>query len=809
MRLPLSWLADHVEYGLAPEELAERLSAHGPGVEAIHRLGVPAGNGNLAAFRVGRVVECGPHPGADRLVLCRVDVGEGELRQIVCGAPNVAAGQTVAVALPGARLAGDRPPLAAATIRGVESRGMILAEDEVDLGPDHAGIMVLPEGLEPGMPLAEALPLSETVLELEVTPNRPDLLSVWGLAREVGAIVRGPLCPPVDDEPPADGPGRGEDLLSLAVEAPDLCPRYMARVLVDVRAGRSPLWLRARVEAAGMRAINTVVDVTNYVMLLTGQPLHAFDLDRLAGPAIVVRRARPGEPIVTLDGVRRELGPDVLAICDAERPVVIAGIFGAEAAEVGGGTGRVLLEAATFSGPAIMRAELGLGLRTESSARFEKGLPPELPPVAMRIACRMLVELAGARLVPGTLDACEPIPARPTVALRHARVRHLLGIDIPADEAVDTLRRLGFAVSEAEGALEADVPAERAGDVSREADLIEEVGRIHGYDAVPAELPRTPTAARRTPRQAMLLRLGRLAADLGLFETVSLRMGAEADLDRLRLPADDPRRRVVRLENPLSEDQAAMRTSLLPGLLRAVARNQAHQRPDGGLFEAGRVFLAAEDGRGDEREVMGAVLFGAPGGGHWRTPTKAVDVHAAVGLAEALARGVGALAAPRGPGREPYGHPARQATLAAGGLDVAWAGEVHPLVLRAFDVRAPVAAVEIDLDALAQALPAGPPQFADLPSAPASTRDLAVVVPEDVMAAGLVAAAHEAGGPLLRHVTVVDRYSGPQVPAGRVSLALRLLIGDPERTLTDAEIDGVVAAVAAALEERLGAERRT
>ncbi|HJZ60776.1 MAG TPA: phenylalanine--tRNA ligase subunit beta, partial [Miltoncostaeaceae bacterium] len=603
MKLPLSWLADHVDPGLPADELADRLTMTGTKVEAVIRRGVDGGEANLARFIVGRVLEAERHPDADRLSLCRVDIGQDEPAQIVCGAPNVAAGQTVAVALPGAVLPGGLT-LERRTIRGYESRGMILSETEVELGADGSGIMVLEEGPRPGAPLTEALPLAETVLDLEITSNRPDELSIWGLAREVHAITGAPLRPPPWDDPPATAPGRVEDHVALEVRAPDLCPRYMARVLTGVRVGPSPLWLRARLEAAGMRPISNVVDITNYVMLLTGQPLHAFDLDRVAGRRIVVRRAEDGERIVTLDGQERVLDSRMLAICDAEKPAVIAGIFGAESAEVHEGTTAVVLEAATFDGPTILDTSLRLGLRTEASGRFEKGLPPELPPRAMALACRMLIELAGAELVPGTLDACEPIPERPPVRMRHARADMLLAVEVPPARSAEILEALGCEVRPGPEALEAVVPFERGRDLTREADLIEEVGRIVGLEHVPARLPRLAAHARRTPWQAMHHRLVQRAADLGLAEAVTYHFVPAGDADRLCLAPDDPRRRTARIANPLSEEMAVMRRSLLPGLLRAAARNQARQHPAGTLFEAGRTYAPLADGMADEREWL-------------------------------------------------------------------------------------------------------------------------------------------------------------------------------------------------------------
>jgi phenylalanyl-tRNA synthetase beta chain len=802
VRVPTSWLREHVDPGMSPEELAERLSRSGTMVEAVHHLGVPAGNGNLAAFRVGRVLEAAQHPNEERLRVCRVDLGEGQTRQIVCGAPNVASGQTVAVALPGALLPGAATPLESRPLRGEESDGMILSETELRLGDDAAGIMVLEDGIAAGTPLADVLPLSEAVLELEVTSNRPDCLAVYGVAREVHAVTAAPLRPLDESDPPAAGPGRIEDLASVEVQAPDLCPRYMARAFVDVRVGPSPAWLRHRLEAAGMRAISNVVDITNYAMLLTGQPLHGFDLDRLAGRRVVVRRAREGERIVTLDGQERVLDSSMLAICDAERPAVIAGIFGAALAEVGPGTTTVLLEAASFDGPTTLATSLELGLRTESSSRFEKGLPRELPPRGMAIASRLLVELAGARLVPGTIDAYVPAPERPPVAMRHARVPRVLGIEVPPEESQAILARLGCETLEAtREALTVRVPFERAADLTREIDLVEEVGRIHGLLAIPAEMPRVVGRGRRSPAQALEHRLERLAADLGLFEAITYHFVPEADADVLRLAPDDPRRQVVRLAHPLSGELAVMRRSLLPGLLRAVARNQAHQRPDGGLFEVGRTYAPRADGLADERRVLAAALWGRVGADHWRRAPRPADVHAATGLAAALV-GAGRVSAEPRPSEAPYFHPVRQARLVAGdrGTDVARAGEVHPLVLRALDVTAPVAALEIDLEALLAAMPSAPVAYEDLLTVPVSRRDLALIVPEDARSADLVEAARGAGAPLVRSVRVFDRYEGEQVGEGRVGLALRLELADPGRTLTDEEIDAAVGRVRAALE---------
>ncbi len=807
MRLPLGWLADHIRPDLPTERLAELIHLRSMPVEEVIEIGATGGGANGDALRVGRVVSVEPHPNADRLRVCQVDTGGGP-RQIVCGAPNVGAGQTVAVALPGALLPGADKPLKKAKLRGESSEGMILSEVELGLGQDAAGIMVLDEGPSPGTALGEVLPLGDTVLDIEVTSNRPDLTSVYGWAREIHALTGAPLDPLDESLPEATGEGDVADHASIRVEDPDLCSRYTARVLTDVTVGPSPAWLRARLEAAGMRAISNVVDITNYVMLLTGQPLHAFDLDRVRGQEIVVRRARAGEPVTTLDGQKRRLDDWMLAICDAERPAVIAGIMGAEDVEVHDGTTRVLLEAATFDGPTTYQTSVSLGLRSESSGRFEKGLPPELAERGSAIAARMIVELAGGRLVPGMLDAASPMPVTPSVRLRHARQAAVAGIAIDPDETATTLRRLGCEVDDGDpDAVLATPPFERRADLGREEDLIEEVVRVHGLDAIPEELPRIVGRGRRTREQRLRERLARRAADLGLSEAITYSMVPDSDVERLGIPEDDPRRHPVRLVNPISEEMAVMRRSMLPGLLRAAAHNQARQRRDGGLFEIGRTYAPRDDGQADEKRWLAALVWGdfhPPG---WRHEGRAADYWVAVGIADALAAAAGVELRPESNGA-PYFHPVRQTRFESASSTVGWAAEVHPRVLSEFDVEGPAAAVVIDLAALLAASPDTPTQYEDLVTVPTSRRDLAVVVADDVPALRLVDAAREAGAPLVRDVEVFDRYVGDQVGEGLVSLALRLTLADPGRTLTDEEIAAAVGGVVDAL-AALGAELRS
>ncbi|MHB1538821.1 MAG: phenylalanine--tRNA ligase subunit beta, partial [Solirubrobacteraceae bacterium] len=500
MRVPLEWLRQYCDPDLDVDAIEERLTMTGTKVEAIHRHGV----GSPERFVVGRVLGAEQHPNADRLRVCEVDLGDarpGGPASIVCGAPNVATGQTVAVALPGAVMP-DGTKLKAAKLRGVPSEGMILAEDELEIGPGHEGILVLDalaaEGalprdadLSPGAPLAGVLPIATDVLELEITPNRPDCLGIYGVARELHAATGAPLAPaPWRQVGSAAGEPRRIDGLSVSVECPDLCPRLLARAFDGVRIACSPPWLKARLTAAGQRPINNVVDVTNYAMLLTGQPLHAFDLDRVAGARQNVRRARDGEQIVTLDGQRRTLDSQMVVIEDADGPTSLAGVMGGGRSEVQAGTRTVALEVANWHGPSIHRTSWTLGLRSEASSRFEKGLAPEQCDDALELASALLESLCGGRAREGTIDVREPFPERARIRLRSGRLAAILGVSVPGGRTQRILSALGFGVERLGGEdLEVSVPPPRRADVTREADLIEEVARIDGLQRLPARLP--------------------------------------------------------------------------------------------------------------------------------------------------------------------------------------------------------------------------------------------------------------------------------------------------------------------------------
>jgi phenylalanyl-tRNA synthetase beta chain len=866
MKVPVEWLREYCDPDLDVRGIEERLTMTGTKVEAIHHHGV----GAPERFVVGRVLTCERHPDADRLSVCEVDLGSASPdgpAKIVCGAPNVAAGQTVAVACPGAVMP-DGMQIKRAKLRGVVSEGMICAERELAIGPGGEGILVLEDVLgdgrqpsttplaerdaaqlaadtppagtpAPGTPLAQVLPIATEVIELEVTPNRPDCLGVYGVARELHAATGAPLAPaPWSEDPGSAGPLRtgrsGGAPAEIDVQCPDLCPRFTARVFEDVTVAASPPWLKARLSAAGQRPINNVVDITNYVMLLAGQPLHAFDLDRVAGGRLVVRRAHEGERVQTLDGQTRTMDGEMVVIEDGEGPTSIAGLMGGARSEVGEDTTRVLIEVANWDGPNIHRASWALGLRSEASARFEKGLAPEQCGHAQALAARLLIELCAATLLPGTIDIGAESAAPRAIRLREARVESILGVPVPRARQKEILEALDFQVGEAPDGLDVAVPPVRRADVTREADLIEEVARIDGLERLPATLPSHRPAGRLSDEQQLRRRAVDALVGLGLYETVGWTFTSRESLDRLRMGADDPRAaRAVALENPLSEEHALLRTTLLGSLLDSAARNAARESLDLRLFEVGTVFAhrrverpldpgargpfagvlatggdAAPAAGVHEHRALGVLLSGRVAPPTWRVPDPPrADLYAAKGVLEALAAALRVPLECR-PGAEPFLHPGRAATVLVDGDPIGWLGELHPLVLERELESAAV--VELDLDRLiAAAVRAEEARvYSDLISFPALRQDIAVALPQAVPAAAALEVVREAAGALLAQARVFDVYEGAQVGEGMRSLALALSFRAPDRTLADEDVAPLRERIVAALSERLGGELR-
>ena len=763
--MPLSWLREYVQTDATAHELARRLAVSSLEVERVIDLGVADTGGNLGLFKVGKVVEAGKHPNADRLQLCRVDVGEGEPRQIVCGAWNFGEGATVAVALPGALLPGAEGPLEERPLRGEVSRGMILSARELELGDDHTGILVLDDGPEPGTPLADVLPISEQVLDVTATINRVDLLSVYGIAREVAALFGGELQPMPGTDPAITHP----DWVDVTIEDKEGCPRYIGRIFRDVTVGPPPAWLRARLEAAGMRSISNVVDATNYVMLAFGSPLHAFDLSTLAGGKIVVRAARDGEELRTLDGELRKLDPRDLVIADEQRAVALAGLMGGLETEVTETTTDVLLEAANFEPIRLLESSERLGLRTEGSNRWEKGVDPYLAEPAARYASQLLVELAGARMT-GASDVHERLPERPVVRLRPRRSDAVIGIEVADGEQRAILDGFGFDVSED---WDVTVPTWRARDVTREIDVVEEVARAV-LDRVPHTLPlRRHVQGRLTKEQ----RLRRVVEDV--------LVGAGFDeAYTWSLRADDPRPDAIRLPDPMTADQSLLRTTLLTGLVEAAQAGLDAGAHRIALFEIARIYLPSGEQLPEERwRCAGIVQGGYP---------------VARGTLEAL---YGALHVPLLVERdaEPPAvlHPGRAARTAA-----AIVGELHPTAL-----EGEWGVFELDLETLFDAV-SERVEYEDVLTFPALVQDLAVSVAEEVEAGALAAVAFEAAAPELREARVFDVYHGEQVGEGRKSVALRLSFQSPERTLADEDAAALRTRIVNALRERFGAELR-
>jgi phenylalanyl-tRNA synthetase beta chain len=786
MRVSYRWLASFFPAGalddLPPEELARRLTAQGLAVDDVR----PA----FQAFEgvvLGRVVEAGPHPNADRLTLCSVEAGDGA-RQVVCGAPNVEVGAIYGYATVGSRLPGDRQ-IRRAKIRGVESQGMLCSAPE--LGLDALGGA---EGIWPiagakesdlGRDLRDVLGLDDSVLEIDVTSNRGDALSHLGIARELQWILGADLrLPAVElEERGESASGRA----SVEIEDAEGCPRYFGRLIEGVVVGTSPAWLQTRLVAVGQRPVSDVVDVTNHAMLELGQPLHPFDFERIAGGRIVVRRAKDGERFVTLDGRERALDPEITMICDAQKPVAVGGVMGGLESEVGPGTTTVFLESAHFDPARISRAARRLGLPSEASTRFARGVDPELPELALDRASALIASLTGGAVAPGRVgDDRRAAPERPRIELRAARYEALIGIPVALQEARAALEALGFGVQDGgEATLTVSVPSWRF-DVGREADVIEEVARLEGYEIVPAiPLPAPPVAPAIEPRTRFLERLSEAARAAGFDEAATPSFVGEGALGE-----GSPIDKLVEIRNPISKADRFLRPFIATNLARAIGHNRKRGAERVKLFEIGHAFRL-ESGDVVETERLALAASGARFPAHWSRPdAEAYDFWDLKGDVEdvlAIAAGVSLRFRP---GARAWLHPGRQAEVEGPGEEVIGVcGEVHPAVGEAWGIDERLFVAELDLSGL-EALP-DRVRVAEWSREPAVERDLALVVPAGDDAAGILAAVQAAGLEDLARVRVFDRYAGPQLPAGHYSLGLRLTF-EADRTLTDEEVDGQV-----------------
>ena len=792
MRVPLSWLADHVDVDVPAATLAEKLTFAGVEIETIHRVG-----DDLAGILTARVLEVTQHPDADRLVLVRIDVG-GEERLVVCGARNFAPGDVVPWAAPGAKLPGG-VEIGRRKVRGALSDGMLASARELGVFDDHSGILVLPPDTPVGVDVVEAVELRDTVLDVKTAPNRGDILSMRGIAREV-ALLLGKELKPLDLTVPEIGPPAG-DLASVAVEDAEGCPLYAARVIQGLDAARpSPLWMARRLYLYGQRPLGAVVDVTNYLLLDQGQPLHAFDLDLVPGRRIVVRRAAEGETLRTLDGRDRALTSEDTVITSGAHVVALAGIMGGEDTEVRASTTEVLLESAHFPPASVRRTMRRLGMNTEGGQRWARGVDPAGAEPVCDQAARLMATLAGGTVATGRLRAGPGVGEREAIRLDWGRSAERLGAPADPEFAAAQLRRYGCRTEVVDPRTVLAVPPSWRFDLELWADLEEEVARGWGYDQLPATLP-AATGGRLTAEQRLRRQARTALAGMGVTEVQTYPFLSQVAFDRLELPADDPRRRTLRLANPISEEAPELRTTLLPGLAEAAGRNLARGLDGVAVYELGAVFLPVRDGElPDEPLTLGVLLAGQAPAGRFDDPRRPFDFADAKGVAEGL---VAALGVPgvgyRAEEPPPY-HPGRCAAVLLEDRPVGLLGQLHPRVAVAWELPAATFAVELELAPLLAAVPRMRPAPTPSPY-PELTFDVAFLVPPGVAESDLEAALREAGGDLLTRLTLFDAYEGPPLPPGHRNLAYRVALQAADRTLTDADgaaIRDRMAALAAA-----------
>jgi phenylalanyl-tRNA synthetase beta chain len=800
MRVPLKWLSDYVDITIPVEDLARRLTIAGVEVGDIIRTG-----GDWDGIRVAEVLKVEPHPNADRLTLPTVHLGDGDERRVVCGAPNVAAGQKVAFAPEGTRLidghTGKETVLKRAMIRGVESAGMVLSEKELGISENHEGIVVLPEDTPIGVPLSEVL--GETIFDLDLTPNRPDLLSVVGVAREVAALTGQRVREPsVEyDAGGASVSGRA----SVGIADPDLCPRYVGALIENVKIGESPGWLQDRLIAAGLRPINNVVDITNYVMLELGQPLHAFDFTRLKGGKIIVRRARPGETLTLLDGTERELAPEMLVIADAEDAVALAGVMGGENSEVAKTTTTILLESANFKATSIRRTSAALKARTDASVRFEKSLSPHLPPIAAARAVQLIVQICGGKAADGILDVFPEKAPEVEITLTQERLHRVLGVELPTTQVRDVLTGLGFGCDwVAPDHYAVRVPYWRT-DVNIADDVIEEVARILGYDEMPTTQLRGAIPHHEPqPRVELRERLREALAAAGMQEIITYSMTSLEALQKVLPPEELATNPPLRIANPMSREHEYARTSPRAAVLQTLAKNLD---PRGGLvalFEAGRIYIPRSDDLPQEIEVVcGAVTGRKPD--RWSQPG---EERAGFFEAKACVETALDVLGVRGEYREAVDFAylaGRTAEVLVAESRVGLVGEVHPRVAASFDIDDVVGMFELDLDALLPHM-RHIAHYEPVSPYPPVVEDLAVVVADDVTSARVQSIIESF--PLVRSAPVFDVYTGPPVPAGRKSMAFSVSYQAPDKTLTDEDVARQRDRIVARLRQELGAELR-
>ncbi len=801
-----SWLKDFVPFTVPAETLAEDLTMTGLEVE-----GVEYRYDYLKSVVVGKITAILSHDQKPDLKICTVDTGKKSL-QVVCGAPNVKIDQFVAVALPGTVLPGERK-IDSTTIHGVESNGMICSEAELGIGEDQSGILVLEDpNLKPGQSITEALCLDDWILEIGVTPNRPDCLSVLGIAREIAALYDLEIS---RKDPFGINPGEeASTTVPITIEAPDLCYRYTAAVLDNVSIGPSPVWMQRRLEACGIRSINNVVDITNYILLETGQPLHAFDLDKLKGPAIIVRTAKPGESIMTLDGKDRKLDPDMLVIADQEDAVAVAGIMGGADSEVTDDTRRILLESAWFAPSQVRRTAKRLKLSTDASYRFERGIDPEMVTGALFRAMELVTKIAGGKVCGNHIDVY-PRPYSPVaVSIRPQRANQLLGTSISAKDISDIVRRVGVQITEEDDDVIKGFSPSHRPDIVSEIDLVEEVARLHGFAKIPTLLPKAELITTGATRiDATISKIKTILMAQGMSEAISYSFLAEKEVKALKFPDESPHLRMVRLKNPLSDDQAVLRTHLFSSLLGACARNQARRNLDIRLFEVGKIFFATKPGHQPQEEMrLSAILAGPRHPDLWCWPSEQSDLFDLKGIMEMLLNGMGISGwhIELGTPDAPYYLPGSSGRIVHGDENslLGTFGQISSDVLEQWDIEVPVFGFDFSVEKLSSASNTQV-KFRPLPEFPSVERDVAIVLPEDVAAQDILDFIEKQNVTYLESLKIFDLYRGKPIPKNFKSLGLRLRYRATDHTLSDEEVSQVHDPVIKALMEHFKGELRS
>lgn len=787
MKITYNWLKEYIDFAWDHAELVDRLTMSGLEQESVEDLGK-----RYRGVVVGEVLECVRHPNADRLKVCKVGIGS-TTHTIVCGAANAAAGKKVPVILPGHSLP-DGTRIGKSSIRGVESAGMICSEVELDLGADASGIIELPPEMKTGKSFASQMGLDDVVIDFEVTPNRPDCLSVFGIAREVGALADAELrLPPhsvAETGPPISCS------VSIEIDDPQSCRRYVGRVLRNVRVGPSPPWLQMRLRAVGQRPINNVVDITNFVLLELGHPLHAFDLNKLEDSRIVVRRAKQGEVLETLDGVRRELTPEILVVADGKRAVAAAGIMGGVNSEVTEETVDILLESAYFSASRVRRAKSLLGINTEASMRFERGADFAIPPLAIDRAANLISALCGCQVAPGRLDVCPaPLP-RTRIRARVGRINRLLNTDLDPGTVCRILRRLGCEVEREGEILTVAAPSFRP-DLQREVDLVEEVGRIHGYEhIVPSSSAGGPLGTAANPPYRLQGIIRHRLAGLGLDEVVSNPIIEGKWLELLEVDPDS----VIQLANPPAEDQGIMRPTLVPSLLDIARRNFNQRAPTVAIFELGKCFAKSR-----EALRLAALWSGRSTASSWQADHREVEIWDLKGLLETF---LDFSPVSFAPANHPQFRRGQGAQVRIGDQPVGFLGTIAPALSKAFDIERPVHIFDLDFQSLAQHWNPHGYTFRPLPKFPPVERDLAIVLDDGISGADVVAQIRATAPQLIETVEPFALYRGDQIAAGRKSLTFSIRLRSGEKTLKDEDADKVMEAILNRLRNAFGAELR-